>query len=252
MKKIQYAPLMDNYRDSYNHPLLEDEVYIEPQRYLSYYKKDHIDHTYWKCHAWKHYYKNTFVIFSQQDIVVEYDKETGILSENSFNSFRFDEGKKANGMPNIPIIGGDQPTPYHGVAIGQLTEHIFLWSSSKSKNMWVETLPPNNLIKKGMEMISAEYPFSRWYRPVTFAYRFNEQVTKISRGEPIGLLKFRNFDKDEDFFLEKFYPSDRLISKSFNHATLKQYLPGKSWEMIKDNQNSKCPFKNIFDMGMNQ
>lgn len=250
MKTIYYTPVMDTYRDMYYHPLFEDEVYIAPQKFLSYYKEEHIKHTYWKCHAWKNYYKNVYVIFSQQDITVKYDKESGIVDECSFKYFDFDEGTRGGGLPNVPIIvdmDRRHERVYSGLAVGQLNEHLFLWTKSKNKNLWVETLPPPNTIEKGMEMIIAEYPFSRWTRPLTFAYKFKNEDTKISRGEPIGLIKIKNFNSAEDSFsLEREDPPERLKTKSFNHATLKSFLPGKSWELIKDNTVSKCPFKNFF------
>tara|TARA_B100002019_G_scaffold205384_1_gene178140 strand:+ start:5203 stop:5952 length:750 start_codon:yes stop_codon:yes gene_type:complete len=248
MKKIHYAPLMNNYRDSYNHPLFEDEVFIKPERYLTYYKDDHFSHTYWNCHAWKEYYKNAFVIFCQQDITIDYEKDSGKISERSFDGFSFDEGNRNTGIPNVPIhFNGQQERPYNGVAIGQLTEHMFVWVESKDKNIWVETIQPQNITEKGMEIIPAEFPFSRWYRPLTFAYKFHKERTTISRGEPIGILKFKNYNSIRDSFsLEKTYPSERLAKKSFNHATLKNFLPGKSWDLLMNNQESKCPFKNFW------
>ena len=56
MKKIYYAPFMEGYQFGWEHPLFEEEVYIPIQPYLTYYKKYHEKHTYWKCPAWKHYW----------------------------------------------------------------------------------------------------------------------------------------------------------------------------------------------------
>ena len=92
MKKIYYAPFMEGYQFGWEHPLFEEEVYIPIQPYLSYYKEYHEKHTYWKCPAWKHYWKNAFVIFSQMDMTITYDKNTGVVDQWSYDFINVDEG----------------------------------------------------------------------------------------------------------------------------------------------------------------
>jgi hypothetical protein len=248
MKKIFYAPKMEGWNDSYNHPLFEEEVFIEPQSYLSYYKEYHKKHVYWECPAWQNYYKNCFVIFSQIDIEIEYNKDTGNIKEKSFKYCIFDEGNKESAFMDVPMEFHTSPRnavlPYNGLIIGQIKQHYVFWSKNNNKNMWMEILPPIGIEELGMEIVTAEYPFSRWYRPMLCAYKFKNEITNIKRGQPIGVVRIKNLNNyNEMFVIERKYPPEEIQRKSYNHSLMKMFLPNKSWDMIKDNKESKCPFK---------
>jgi len=238
MKNIYYAPYMEGTQFGWEHPLFEEEVYIPIESYLSYYK-EYQKHTYWKCPAWQHYWKSAFVMFSQMDIKIEYNKETGIVTSDTFKYTGIDEG---NSPPEVMRPG--PPNPYTGVLVGQIHQYLTLWSESRSKDLWVEIISPPNFIKKGVEIITAEFPFNRWPRHMVSACRFNNEVTSISRGEPIGILRFKNFNNSNDSFsLERKDAPDKLRVKSHNLARIKDFLPGKSWDIIKE---SKCPMKRFW------
>ena len=234
MKKIYYAPFMEGYQFGWEHPLFEEEVYIPIQSYLSYYKEYHEKHTYWKCPAWKHYWKNSFVIFSQMDMTITYDKNTGVVDQWSYDFINVDEGKS-------PPTLMKPPTPYNKVLVGQMHQHFTFWSKEKTKDIWVEIVSPPSFAEKGIEIISAEYPFNRWPRMILSACKFNNEVTNISRGEPIGVIRFRSYDTT--FSLERKDAPDKLRVKSHNLARVKNFLPNKSWEIIKEN---KCPMKKFW------
>ena len=234
MKKIYYAPYMEGYSYGWDHPLFEEEVYIPIQPYITYYKKYHEKHTYWKCPAWKNYWKNAFVIFSQMDMTITYKKDTGVVDDWSYKFINIDEGK-------APPIMIRPPTPYNGVLVGQIHQHFLLWSKERTKDIWVEILSPPNFAEKGIEIITAEYPFNRWPRMMLSACRFNNEVTNISRGEPIGIIRFRSYNTT--FSLERKDAPDKLRVKSLNLSSIKDFLPGKSWEIIKEN---KCPMKKFW------
>jgi len=234
MKKIYYAPFMEGYQFGWEHPLFEEEVYIPIQSYLSYYKEYHEKHTYWKCPAWKHYWKNSFVIFSQMDMTITYDKDTGVVDQWSYDFINVDEGKS-------PPTLMKPPTPYNGVLVGQMHQHFVFWSKEKTRDTWVEIVSPPSFAEKGIEIISAEYPFNRWPRMILSACRFNNEVTNISRGEPIGVIRFRSYDTT--FSLERKDAPDKLRVKSHNLARVKNFLPNKSWEIIKEN---KCPMRKFW------
>ncbi len=233
MKKIYYAPFMEaSPQMGWYHPLFEEEVYIPIQPYLSYYKHYQL-HSYWRCPAWQHYWKSAFVIFSQMDIRIEYDKATGVVTKDSFRYIGLDEG-----VPPKEIDGRGIPKPYHGVVVGQIHQYHTLWSESRNKDLWVEIVSPPNFAEKGIEIITAEFPI-RWPRPMVSACRFNNAVTEISRGEPIGILRFKNFKNPNDSFsLTRKEAPDRMKIKSHNLAKVKDFLPGKSWEVVE----RKCPF----------
>ena len=143
-------------------------------------------------------------------------------------------------MPNVMMRPGPT-TPYNGVLVGQIHQHFVFWSKERTKDIWVEIVAPPNFANKGIEIISAEYPFNRWPRMLLSACRFNNEVTNISRGEPIGILRFKS--SDTIFSLERKQAPDRLRAKSYNLAHVKDFLPNKSWEIIKEN---KCPMRKFW------
>lgn len=248
MKNIYYAPKMEGYIDEYYHPLFENEVYLPLKPYLQYYKEYHSKHTYWECPAWKEYYKNCFVIFSQIDMKVIYDKSTGIIQRESYNYCIFDEGNDGPVMNDFPYelsVNGGR-LPFNGIAVGQIKQHYVFWTDHK--NLWAEIISPPDILKTlGMELITAEYPFSRWHRPLLCAYKFHNEETIIKRGTPIGVVKFKNTKKYNDKFnLERKDPPITIKRKSLNHSLLKKFLPKQSWDLIRNDSESKCPFKKFW------
>lgn len=250
MQTVYYAPKMEGYSTPYGHPLFEEEVFIQPVPFLEYYKEYHNKHVYWKCPAWQKYYKNCYVIFSQKDIVINYKKDNGEITRESFEHCVFDEGAEEGVIPAVNT-GGPQihhTMPYHGIAVGQIRQHYVFWNESKNKHLWVEIISPPDLIKThGLEIISAEYPFSRWLRPSLFAFKFHNESTVLKRGTPLGIVRFKDVtDHSIDFELKRKEPTDTIKRKSQNHSLLKYFLPNKSWNMIKDEPKDNCPWKRFW------
>jgi hypothetical protein len=258
MRTIYYAPKIENSGPKgFEHPLLEDEIFIPIKPYLTYYKEHHEKHVYWECPAWKKYYKNSFVIFSQSNIEVKFSKEDGVVDPETYVHMNIDGGFAINDMNLFgrSMLGEDPSTmgvihkplrpPYHGLIIGQLHQHYFFWTEPQVKTLWIEILPTTIPIP-GAELVSAEYPVGRWMRPTICAYKFNEP-TIIKRGDPIGILRFRNSRKyDENFRLERKDIPQNVMRKAYNHSILKKFLPKKSWDFIKDEpKESKCPFSKL-------
>jgi len=253
MKTVCYTPHMNNSRTPYDHPLFDDIAYITPVPFLAYFKDNHEHHTYSKCPAWRSSFKNSYVFFSQTDVVINYDKNTGVVSDESFNHCSFDE---ATGLITELMPFGRQkgepkdPPPYSGVAVGQLMQSLVFWTKDLNyKNMWLEVQPiPDMIHTHRAELIGGEFPFSRWFRPSMFAFKFYAENTVFRRGDPLGIVKFKNLDNyTEDISLEKVEPSDSMIRKIENHTRLKNFLPNKSWGLIKDSPTSdSCPFSKFW------
>jgi hypothetical protein len=244
---------MDGNRAPYDHPLFDDLAYIPPVPFLTYFKEQHAHHTYSKCPAWKSSLKNSYVFFSQTDVEINYNKDTGVVSDESFNHCTFDEatGLITELMPFGKQQGGPKDSPpYSGVAVGQLVQSVLFWpKDSKFKNMWLEIQPiPDMIQTHRAELIGGEFPFSRWFRPIMFAFKFYSEKTIFKRGDPIGIVKFKNIDNYlEEIFLEKIEPPDSMIRKIENHTRLKNFLPNKSWGLIKDNiAHNRCPFRKFW------
>ena len=237
---------MEGYSAPYDHPLFEEEVYISPVPYLEYYRIQHEKHDYWRCPAWQKSFKNAYVFFSQIDIEIEYDKEKGIVKNEAFKYCTFDEGNPG-GIENFSFDGPPvhrPPAPYNGIAIGQIKQQLVFWPETNSKNIWLEIIStPDAMSRHGAELIGGEFPFSRWFRPSLFAFKFHNERTIIKRGEPLGIVRFKNLDNYlEDIKLQRQDIPEKLIRKSLNHSLLKMFLPNKSWNLIKDTPKKSCPF----------
>jgi hypothetical protein len=251
MKTVFYAPKIDNYQLPFDHPLLDEVAYIQPVPFLTYFKDSYAQHTYAKCPAWKTSFKNSYVFFSQMDAEIVYNKETGVVNDDSFNFCSFDEAKGLihEIMPFGPRRGQKEPPPYYGVAVGQLSQHLIFWPKDETvKNMWLEIQPIPDMIRThNAELIGGEFPFSRWFRPSLFAFKFHDEKTVFKRGDPLGIIKFKNLDDYlEDIELIRADPDNKMIQRSENHTRLKNYLPNKSWNLIKDAPASLCPFKKFW------
>jgi hypothetical protein len=246
MKTVYYAPKIDDYNMPYDHPILDPAAFIEPVPFLQYYKDCHENHSYWKCPAWKKYYKNSYVFFSQFDIEVRYNKESGIVEPDAHKYFSFDEVvENTDNFFQFNRPNEEPPKkPYHGVLVGQTHQHFVFWPrKEKQNNLWLEILPIPDMIKThNLELIGGEFPFSRWFRPCLFAFKFNSEVTKINRGDPIGIIKFKNLDDYmEDIILERKEIPESIVKRSHSHSFLKIFLPNRSWNLIKDKPKRKCP-----------
>jgi hypothetical protein len=248
MKTVFFAPSIDGYPQPYDHPLLDEVAYIQPVPYLTYFKDRHNHHSYSKCPAWKTYYKNSYVFFSQMDIEIIYNKETGVVDNSSFEYCSFDEatGLIHELMPFGRQKGGPKnPPAYHGVAVGQINQHLMFWpKEGDEKNIWLEIQPmPNMISTHNAELIVGEFPFSRWFRPALFAFKFHNEKTIFKRGDPLGIIKFKSLnDYTEEIFLERVDPTDKIIRKFESNTRLKNFLPNKSWGLIKDAPTKVCPF----------
>lgn len=226
------------------HPLAIPEYHLAPQKYLDYAREQHVDHTYWRCPAWQEYWKDTYIVFNQIDVNFKYDKQTGLLYEASFPINR--------SMNYIYVQEGHTKDMKQGAMsydrnvglVIQWAQSMMVWPERTSKNLWVELVPyPETHHKTGMELITAEFPLGRWHRSINGAFICHAPDTKVPRGTPLYMIKFRG-GRDHKYDLEMAEEVPNNIARQFkvNHG-LKNWLPKKSWGMMKnDVEESKCPF----------
>ena len=136
--KIYYAPCyhapvgyieqnpLDN-TDIWDHPLHSEHAFIPPMRMTDYEKGKHEGHSYFDCPAWKSYWANSWVVFNQVDLEIEYDKQSGMIQKTNFQHARFrdhiliNEGKIMEGGGQVwssSYIG----TPYKGNLVFQMPQ----------------------------------------------------------------------------------------------------------------------------------
>jgi len=232
------------------HPLFIDELYIPPVTYIEYAKDDHKDHSYYKCPAWKQYWGNTFVVFNQLDISFKWQKEDGLVYESSFPRNRaadyiyVQEGKIGSYDSGKTKTA---PISYWDHLVIQWAQSMMFWPEKPNKNLWVEMVPfPELHHKTGMELICAEFPLGRWYRSINGAYKCWATSVDIPRGMPLYCVRFRGAS-DNSYELERWddlQPPKEVQRKFRTNQGIKNWLPKKSWAMIKDDvEEEKCPFE---------
>ena len=260
--KIYYAPCyhapvgyieqnpLDN-TDIWDHPLHSEHAFIPPMRMTDYEKGKHEGHSYYDCPAWKSYWANSWVVFNQVDLEIEYDKESGMIQKTNFQNARFrdhiliNEGKIMEGGGQVwssTYIG----TPYKGNLVFQMPQLLFMWLPKKEKNIWCELAAhPETFHETGLEYIANEYPFSRWMRPANAAFKAHGSKFKLKRGAPLYTIRFRGGKNNAYSFqrYEKPHPPKELQVRLNQHQALKQWQPGISWNLFKKDEESKCPYK---------
>ena len=234
-------------KDIWDHPLHMDGVWIPPQRVLEYEKDRHEGHTYWECPAWKSYWNNSWVVFSQLDLSIEWNKETGQITKTSFKTDQFrdyillNEGKLlGNGFSADTARMG---CPYEGNLVFQMPQLLFMWLPNKNRNVWLElSAYPALFHKTGLEFISVEYPFSRWYKAANPAFKAHATKFTIKRGDPLYVMRFKGA-KNNVYNLERWHepePPEEIQIRSNQHAALKQWVKKVTWNLISKDE---CPFK---------
>tara|TARA_Y100000361_G_scaffold153885_1_gene177089 strand:+ start:4440 stop:5243 length:804 start_codon:yes stop_codon:yes gene_type:complete len=232
----------------WDHPIHSEHAFIPPKRVLEYEEESHKGHSYWECPAWKSYWANSWVVFNQLDYEVEYDKATGCITSSSFRPSRFQDYM----MINEGKIRGDGINwsseqiglKYTGNLVFQLPQLLYLWLPDKQRNVWVELCAyPGMFHKTGLEFISVEYPFSRWARATNAAFKAHSSKFRIKRGDPLYVMRFRG-GKNNAYDLRKYHeaepPREHKIRLN-QHQSLKQWVKGVSWNLIKKDEEKKCP-----------
>ena len=114
----------------------------------------------------------------------------------------------------------------------------------KERNIWVEcSAYPSLFHDTGLEFISVEYPFSRWYKPVNAAFKAHGSRFKLKRGQPMYCMRFRG-GKNNAYDLRRWkdaHPPEELKVKLNQHQSLKQWVKGVSWGLIKKDEEENVP-----------
>jgi len=238
-----------------SHPTIIPEFYIPPVSYIQYAKEQHEKHSYYKCPAWQHYWGNTYVVFNQLDISFKWQKSDGLVYETNFDRHRaldylyIQEGTigtfDANDLRRIHR----QQYPYKDFLVLQWAQSMMFWPKRPNKNLWVEMVPfPDLHHKTGMELITAEFPLGRWYRSINGAYRCHAEKVDVPRGTPLYCIRFRGGDGDYQIERWPGLKPPHSVRRLFKLSQgLKNWLPYKSWGLIKDDkEEKKCPFSFLF------
>lgn len=254
--RINYSPLNhppvgyieNNERDDiWDHPLHNEGVFIPPRRALEYEQERHENRSYQECPAWKSYWAQSFVVFNQIDLKMTFKKESGLITDTNFPLHEFNKYVLINEGSTRGFNSEQIDSPYRGNLVFQLSQSMFMWTDKKLRNIWVELSPwPSLYHDTGLEFINAEFPFSRWHRPVNAAFKAHAPNIDLKRGQPLYVMRFRG-GKNNAYDLRRWKdfggPPDTLKRRLNQHQSLKQWVKGVSWGLInKDEPQKKCPF----------
>ncbi len=207
-----------------------DEIVQDPKKFRAGYSSKY-DHA--KCPAWKKWTENCWVVTQPFDIGMKCDTKNGKLatdlSQKAYDAYVHVGGNWLAGR--YPEI--------------QFRLSYMLWTNEK--DVWVEQIPHPLLSRYGFELIPATFPISHWHRPLVVGMKIldTDQNLMLKAGTPLYYFRLYSKKSDPDFIIERKAPPEEWHKMNRQSALLREYLPFKSWEIIKQrlSNGGKCPIK---------
>jgi hypothetical protein len=184
--------------------------YLPPEPAFSFYKKFREDSSVIRCPALAAYLKNTFIIQSPYEIVLDYSKESKKITTDRYGQKFFDD--------NIMLkSSADSPSTLH-----LFPRYLFI--SDHKKPIYIEVLPicfdSNNY-----KAIPGTFDITKWIRPVEYAIELPDTCKiKLNREDPLFMVKFTTEDNDT-VILERGILTKELHEVTLACVTLKTYNP---------------------------
>ena len=187
------------------------------------------NYIYTDCPVWSHKANRTYVMRSPMD----FEFSIGENNVNPINCptrdfFHLDDGW------NIlnPVVQLSMPV-------------LFAWT--KHKNIWIDIdASPYTALKNNFIAIGGQWNLSRWSRPISFGMQVVDprKSVRVKRGDPIYYVTFKSSDLNEKFSLvrEDHVPNE-VFRRSLQNTGIKKLFPHMSGKFLFEKQESKCPFK---------
>ena len=187
------------------------------------------NYIYTDCPVWSHKANRTYVMRSPIDfefVVGEHDVSPTNCPTKDF--IHLDDG-----WNNLnPVIQLSMPV-------------LVAWT--KHKNIWVDIdSSPYTALKNNFIIIGGQWNISRWNRPISFAIQVvdRRKPVRVKRGDPIYYVTFRSSDLNEKFSLvREDHVPDEVFRRSIQNTGIKKLFPGMSSKFLFEKQDTKCPFK---------
>ena len=236
--KIDYQPFFGGVLHD-NELFSSDENYIEVK---SFYEEEDKNYIFQKCPAWKHWASSSFIVYSQADIILFFDKNQRTIGSQYMSSQELNYWVQIN-MDDDEWLNGVCPV----IQIGQM-----MCLDTNQKNVWVEQMPYfNKYADANYEIVPASFPFSTWKRPLSVAIKILD-ITKpivIRRGDPLYIMRFYT-DGFANFSVNRKKLDDNYFTELKSNMKWVKENPWKSWQKItnlfKKETESKCPFSFMF------
>jgi hypothetical protein len=201
---------------------------------------------YLKCPAFQDYYKNTFVIKSPIDLIINLQKmpdgssvlATDRYDQGFYDSYILDRGETVSGNRLMSVQFSTLFYSKESVIMEQL-------------NASMETTD----LMKNTRCVQGEFDISKWIRPTTFSFETLDALKPLvfKRGDPLFYVRFRTEKKIN--FIRTDWTEDigRVVNsmvnvKTFmknnsletNYELAKPYIDSNKDVLFKPNK--KCPF----------
>lgn len=173
MKKSVNVYWALNEGDHLSLPLLA----IKPESVIADYAKNNKDSDYIKCPAFSREFKNTFIVRSPYDFIIDIDPQT--FTPTSFN--------------NIELLLKSPSTKH--VACGMFFS--FFSDESLEMSQIPSSLHFNNFVNN-TKLFSGKYDIGKWFRPLSLDILLEKPQIKIKKGDILFYLKFHT-DKKINF-----------------------------------------------------
>ena len=208
-------------------------VYSETDKNFSYYK----------CPAWSHKAKRTFIIRSPIDLIFHFkfgDDGKAFINSNRLNQQSYDTivGPTFNN-PNWHLTNPNR------IVMQLAAPHLLFWTNEK--NIWLEQKSYSKTsLKNNFDLVGGWFNISSWTRALSFAINICDvkKPLVIKRGDPIYEVCFYSKNLDDRFKLIKSPPPDDLKKKMKRNISLKDLNPKMSTQFMfgQQEKESKCPF----------
>lgn len=194
------------------------------------------------CPAWSHQNSRTFVCYSSGSLQFDYNIQT--------KEFRSSVGEAIKNFVSVssnPLESGCLV-----LEIGAIFTNYY-WT--EEKNVWISILPhPLTALNNNFYHCGAQFNLSEWARDVNMGVVVvdpNRPII-INRGDPLYMIKFHTENQNDEFNLShKELDEDKWFdSKSKIQFVRSPFSAGYDYTKrlfsVNKNQESKCPFKNLW------
>jgi len=222
--------LPNNYEDVFKFCLSMPNVGLEPTTVFENTDKNSI---YYRCPAWAHKAKRTFIIKSPIDVSITVDKENQALWVNDINQEQFDKW----------FFLEDGWCSKKKVTIQIFIPHFIFWTNHK--NIWIEQKPYfETAVKNNFIAVGGWFNLSSWTRGLSFAFDVVDPLEKIviKRGDPLYTVSFYSKNLNDNFKLIKEDIDFQTFNKIHQNISVKSVIEYLSSKLIFKEEKSKCPF----------
>jgi hypothetical protein len=193
-----------------------------------------------KCPAFNTYTANTYMLCSNVDIDLYWDKENRVLN-SSLPPVAHNTYINLHDQDFIPDV--DPPI------VAMMSSMLFVSDTP----VVIEMTPPYNHIDPAWRAMPGSFNIYNWFRPVIPTIELLHSKVSIKRGQPLMYIRFKTENFKDNIVLERIERTPELDHLVNSCLSVKTYQPSLSWKIASTlnlirpkNILKKCPFKKWF------